>query len=57
VQSSQLLPSEPYWQQEDLRPAERGQQDKYAAPEGDEDWPMLVEGLPGTKQRLGTPLD
>lgn len=43
VQSSRAIPSEPDWQPEGQRPAEQGQPDEYALPEGDQDWPMLVE--------------
>ncbi|MGE6106727.1 replication endonuclease [Aeromonas sobria] len=43
VQSSRAIPSEPDWQPEGQVPAEQGQPDEYAVPEGDEDWPMLVE--------------
>lgn len=43
VQSSRALPSEPDWQLEGLLPDEQGLPDEYAVPEGDQDWPMLVE--------------
>ncbi|HHQ4630810.1 TPA: hypothetical protein ACSPZ6_002155, partial [Aeromonas hydrophila] len=43
VQSGRAIPSEPDWQPEGQRPAEQGQPDEYAVPEGDQDWPMLVE--------------
>ena len=43
VQSSRAIPSEPDWQPEGQVPAEQGQPDEYAVPEGDEDWPKLVE--------------
>ncbi|ORJ65235.1 hypothetical protein B5717_20050 [Aeromonas hydrophila] len=43
VQSGRAIQSEPDWQPEGQRPAEQGQPDEYALPEGDEDWPMLVE--------------
>lgn len=43
VQSSRAIPSEQDWQPEGQVPAEQGQPDEYAVPEGDEDWPMLVE--------------
>ncbi|GKQ73924.1 hypothetical protein KAM447_04320 [Aeromonas caviae] len=43
VQSSRAIPSEPDWQPEGQAPAEQGQPDEYAVPEGDQDWPMLVE--------------
>ncbi|GKQ98881.1 replication endonuclease [Aeromonas hydrophila] len=43
VQSGRAIPSEPDWQPEGQRPAEKGQPDEYALPEGDEEWPMLVE--------------
>ncbi|MFM4772301.1 replication endonuclease [Aeromonas caviae] len=43
VQSSRAIPSEQDWQPEGLVPAEQGQPDEYAVPEGDKDWPMLVE--------------
>lgn len=43
VQSSRAIPSEPDWQPEGQVPAEQGQPDEYAVPEGDRDWPMLVE--------------
>ncbi|UCP16757.1 replication endonuclease [Aeromonas media] len=43
VQSGRAIPSEPDWQPEGQRPAEQGQPDEYALPEGDQDWPMLVE--------------
>jgi hypothetical protein len=43
LQSCRSLPSEPDWQPEGLRPAERDQPDEFAVPEGDQDWPMLVE--------------
>ena len=41
--SSRAIPSEPDWLPEDQEPAEQGQPDEYAVPEGDQDWPMLVE--------------
>lgn len=37
VQSSRAIPSEPDWQPEGQVPAEQGQPDEYAVPEGDED--------------------
>lgn len=43
VQSNRSLPSEPDWQPEGQLPSEQGQPDEYAVPEGDPDWPMLVE--------------
>ncbi len=43
LQSSRAIPSEPDWLPEDQEPAEQGQPDEYAVPEGDQDWPMLVE--------------
>ena len=43
VQSSRAIPSEQDWQPEGQVPAEQGQPDEYAVPEGDQDWPMLVE--------------
>ncbi|MFQ2091075.1 replication endonuclease [Aeromonas taiwanensis] len=43
VQSGQALPSEPDWVPEGPSPAESNQPDEYAVPEGDEDWPTLVE--------------
>ncbi|WP_410488098.1 replication endonuclease [Aeromonas caviae] len=43
VQSSRAIPSEPDWQPEGQQPDEQGQPDEYAVPEGDEDWPTLVE--------------
>ncbi|UYE91955.1 replication protein [Aeromonas phage A051] len=43
VQSSRAIPSEPDWQPEGQAPAEQGQPDESAVPEGDQDWPMLVE--------------
>ncbi|MCO4207939.1 replication endonuclease [Aeromonas hydrophila] len=43
VQSSRALPSEPGWQPESLEPVEQNQPDEYAIPEGDQDWPLLVE--------------
>ncbi len=43
VQSSRSLPREPDWQPEGVWPAEQDQPDEYAVPEGDPDWPMLVE--------------
>ncbi|MFM5115112.1 replication endonuclease [Aeromonas hydrophila] len=43
LQSGRSIPNEPDWQLEGQRPAEQGQPDEYALPEGDEDWPMLVE--------------
>lgn len=43
VQSSRESPSEQDWQPEGQVPAEQGQPDEYAVPEGDEDWPKLVE--------------
>lgn len=43
VQSGRALPSEPDWVPEGPSPAESNQPDEYAVPEGDEDWPMLVE--------------
>ncbi len=43
VHSIRSHPSEPDWQPEGLWPAEQDQPDEYAVPEGDPDWPMLVE--------------
>ncbi|ABG73165.1 nicking at origin of replication [Aeromonas phage phiO18P] len=43
VQSSRAVPSEPDWVPEGQSPAEPNQQDEFAVPEGDQDWPMLVE--------------
>ena len=43
VQSRRAVPSEPDWVPEDQSPAEPNQPDEYAVPEGDQDWPMLVE--------------
>ncbi|MDX7924085.1 replication endonuclease [Aeromonas media] len=43
VQSSRAIPSEPDWVPEGPSPAESNQPDEYAVPEGDQDWPMLVE--------------
>ncbi|TNI67366.1 hypothetical protein CF124_04950 [Aeromonas hydrophila] len=43
VQSVRAIQGEPDWQPEGQRHAEKGQPDEYAVPEGDEDWPMLVE--------------
>ncbi|MCV9381174.1 replication endonuclease [Aeromonas hydrophila] len=43
VQSSRAVPSEPDWVPEGQSPAEPNQPDEYAVPEGDRDWPMLVE--------------
>ena len=43
LQSSQSLPSEPDWRLEGVQPTEQDQPDEYAVPEGDPDWPMLVE--------------
>ena len=43
VQSARAIPSEPDWQPEGQQPTEQGQPDEYAVPEGDQDWPMLVE--------------
>ena len=43
VQSSRSLPSEPDLQLDGLQPVEQDQLDEYAVPDGDEDWPMLVE--------------
>ncbi|MGL6605282.1 replication endonuclease [Aeromonas hydrophila] len=43
LQSCRSLPSEPDWQPEGHVPAEQGQPDEYEVPEGDQDWPMLVE--------------
>lgn len=43
MQSSRSLPSEPDLQLDGLQPAEQDLPDEYAVPEGDEDWPMLVE--------------
>lgn len=43
LQSSRTLPSEPDWQLEGPQPSEQDQLDEYAVPEGDADWPMLVE--------------
>ncbi|HCT2507491.1 TPA: replication endonuclease [Aeromonas dhakensis] len=43
VQSARAIPSEPDWQPEGQQPAEQGQPDECALPEGDQDWPMLVE--------------
>ncbi|MBV7437603.1 replication endonuclease [Aeromonas sp. sif2416] len=43
VQSSRAIPSEPDWIPDGLPPTEQGLSDEYAVPEGDQDWPMLVE--------------
>lgn len=43
VQSSRAVPSEPDWMPEGQSPGEPNQPDEYAVPEGDQDWPMLVE--------------
>ncbi|TNI88983.1 replication endonuclease [Aeromonas sobria] len=43
LQSGRAQPSEPDWLPAGQQPAEQGQPDEYAVPEGDEDWPMLVE--------------
>ncbi len=43
VQSSRAIPSEPDWVPEGPSPAESNLPDEYAVPEGDQDWPMLVE--------------
>lgn len=43
VQSRRAVPSEPDWAPEGQSPAEQNQPDEYAVPEGDQDWPMLVE--------------
>ena len=43
VQSRRAIPSEPDWVPEGQSPAEQSQPDEYAVPEGDQDWPMLVE--------------
>lgn len=43
LQSCRSLPSEPDWLPEGLQPAEQDLPDEYAVPEGDQDWPMLVD--------------
>lgn len=43
VQSSRSLPSEPAWVPDGQPPAEQADRDEYAIPDGDQDWPMLVE--------------
>lgn len=43
LQSCRALPSEPDWQPEGQSTAEPNQPDEYAVPEGDQDWPMLVQ--------------
>ncbi len=43
VQSRRAVPSEPDWVPEGQSPAEPNQSDEYAIPDGDQDWPMLVE--------------
>ncbi|TND57504.1 hypothetical protein CF129_11550 [Aeromonas dhakensis] len=43
LQSCRSLPSEPDWQLDGSPPTELDQPDEYAVPEGDPDWPMLVE--------------
>ncbi len=43
LQSGRTLPSEPDWQPEDHRPTEQELLVEYGVPEGDTDWPMLVE--------------
>ncbi|MGL5470924.1 MAG: hypothetical protein ACRDCT_22600 [Shewanella sp.] len=43
LQSCRALPSEPDWIADCQPPTEQDQPDEYAVPEGDEDWPMLVE--------------
>ncbi len=59
VQSLRTVPSEPDWVPEGPSPAEPNQPDEYAVPEGDQDWPMLVDlcgkvyqaqGHPGTRR-------
>ncbi|GJC03067.1 hypothetical protein KAM385_00960 [Aeromonas hydrophila] len=43
LQSCRSLPSEPDWLPESQQPAEQAGTDEYAIPDGDQDWPMLVE--------------
>ncbi len=43
LQSCQAIPNEPDWQPEGQQTVKQGQPDEYAIPEGDQDWPMLVE--------------
>jgi len=43
VQSCRSLPSEPDWVLDGQPPTKQDQPDEYAVPEGDQDWPMLVE--------------
>ncbi|MFM5865718.1 replication endonuclease [Aeromonas caviae] len=43
VQSFRAIPNEPDWQLEGQQLDEQGQPDEYVVPEGDQDWPMLVE--------------
>ncbi len=43
VQSYRSLPSEPDWIADGLPPTVLDQPDEYAVPEGDQDWPMLVD--------------
>lgn len=43
VQSSRAIPNEPDWQPEGQQSDEQGQPDEYAIPDGDQDWPTLVE--------------
>lgn len=53
VQSCKSLQSEPDWQLEGLQPNEQGLPDEYVVPEGDQDWPMLVELCGKVYQALG----
>ncbi len=43
LQSCRSLPSEPDWVPDGQQPTELNLPDEYAVPEGDPDWPMLVE--------------
>ncbi|HHO0883324.1 TPA: hypothetical protein ACRTNA_003391 [Aeromonas hydrophila] len=43
LQSSRALPSEPDWLPESLPPTEQAEADKYAIPEDDQDWLILIK--------------
>ncbi|MDQ1886688.1 replication endonuclease, partial [Aeromonas salmonicida] len=43
VQSSRSIPSEPDWMPDGQPPTEQVEEDEYAIPADDQDWPMLVQ--------------
>ncbi|MBV7598016.1 replication endonuclease [Aeromonas sp. sia0103] len=43
LQSTRAIPNEPDWVPDDQQPAAQNQPDEYAIPDGDQDWPALVQ--------------